>query len=302
MKRTFLSIVLIALSAAISFAENPSVLYMIGGATPGNWDWAKATEMMPVSGQDGVYSWTGNLSASDFKICVEKDVNWSGTVPFYRPTYANCEISKNGVADNKVVYTTEPDDKWMVKDAGKYTITIDTKDLTLSVVFEGEINLLEGTKALYLLGDMNGWNIDNPLACTKEADNVFVYNGKFEKDQTFQAILTPGSSNWGAAFIVPTVADCAVSPNGVEPAKFDYTTTHANMWKVTETGTYSLKFDLNNWTLSASGNVDTSVVELVTDNDAPVEYYNLQGVRVYEPANGLYLKRKGGKVSKVMIK
>ena len=37
-------------------------------------------------------------------------------------------------------------------------------------------------------------------------------------------------------------------------------------------------------------------------NDAPAEYFNLQGVRVDNPAAGLYIMRKGNKVSKVFIK
>lgn len=38
-----------------------------------------------------------------------------------------------------------------------------------------------------------------------------------------------------------------------------------------------------------------------TDN-APVEYYNLQGVRVQNPESGLYIRRQGSKVTKVLVK
>lgn len=36
--------------------------------------------------------------------------------------------------------------------------------------------------------------------------------------------------------------------------------------------------------------------------NAPVEYFNLQGVRVANPENGLYLRRQGNKVTKVIVK
>ena len=40
-----------------------------------------------------------------------------------------------------------------------------------------------------------------------------------------------------------------------------------------------------------------------TDNaNAPVEYYNLQGIRVDEPANGVYIRRQGNTVAKVLVK
>lgn len=35
---------------------------------------------------------------------------------------------------------------------------------------------------------------------------------------------------------------------------------------------------------------------------APVEYYDLQGVRVNHPANGIYIRRQGNCVSKVHVK
>lgn len=53
-------------------------------------------------------------------------------------------------------------------------------------------------------------------------------------------------------------------------------------------------FDLN--ALFASvGNV------AVDDANAPVEYYNLQGVRVQNPENGLYIRRQGKNVTKVIL-
>lgn len=43
-----------------------------------------------------------------------------------------------------------------------------------------------------------------------------------------------------------------------------------------------------------------AVVEL--DENAPVEYYNLQGVRVANPENGLYIRRQGATATKVLVK
>lgn len=36
--------------------------------------------------------------------------------------------------------------------------------------------------------------------------------------------------------------------------------------------------------------------------NAPVEYYNLSGVRVSNPQNGIFIRRQGGKATKVVIK
>lgn len=57
--------------------------------------------------------------------------------------------------------------------------------------------------------------------------------------------------------------------------------------------------------LYAYGNpTPTAVDDIAVDGDdaAPVEYYNLQGVRVDNPSNGLYIRRQGNSTMKVLIK
>lgn len=53
--------------------------------------------------------------------------------------------------------------------------------------------------------------------------------------------------------------------------------------------------------LSTSGGVE-NVNAAVAESYAPVEYYNLQGVRVDNPQPGIYIRRQGSKVSKVLLK
>ena len=45
-----------------------------------------------------------------------------------------------------------------------------------------------------------------------------------------------------------------------------------------------------------------AVEDINFDANEPVEYYNLQGVRVENPANGLYIRRQGTKATKVLVK
>ncbi len=51
----------------------------------------------------------------------------------------------------------------------------------------------------------------------------------------------------------------------------------------------------------ANGASAVSEIEAVDEDAAPV-YYNLQGVRVQNPANGIYIVKRGSKVSKVFIR
>lgn len=308
MRKIILSIIMAVAGSSIAMAENPAELYMIGGATQGEWSWNDVTVMNPVEGETGVYSYTGALKASDFKIYPERDDYWSGK-PAYHPETENCEISKTGVASDKMVLTNAQDYKWLVKDAGVYTITVNIDAMTISATYVGES---EQPKTLYLIGSLNGWSIDNPTPCESEGDNVFVYTGELQAGWIFQAMREKG--HWTADFIVPTEATPLEIPNGnvtatvnipeagLENNACQSSSDHTKAWLVEKTGTYTLKFDLNSMTLNVSPTGSTGTVELVVDENAPAEYYNLQGVRVYDPAGGLYLVRKGGKVSKVMIK
>lgn len=47
--------------------------------------------------------------------------------------------------------------------------------------------------------------------------------------------------------------------------------------------------------------VESAIKNITVDENAPVEYYNLQGIRVENPAKGLYIKRQGNTATKVIL-
>lgn len=51
------------------------------------------------------------------------------------------------------------------------------------------------------------------------------------------------------------------------------------------------------------GRIESGIETMPSDeaSDAPAEYYTIDGVRVSNPAHGLYIVRRGSKVSKVMM-
>ncbi len=86
----------------------------------------------------------------------------------------------------------------------------------------------------------------------------------------------------------------------------DYTPAAGNV--VVTNCTDAAKFDLvaADWHLEAKdGNLvlaegeTTGIDAIVADENAPVEYYNLQGIRVAEPSNGIFIRRQGNKTTKV---
>lgn len=53
--------------------------------------------------------------------------------------------------------------------------------------------------------------------------------------------------------------------------------------------------------ITVSDNLVTGIESVVKDSNAPVEYFNLQGVKVNAPENGVFIKRQGNKVTKVVL-
>lgn len=65
-----------------------------------------------------------------------------------------------------------------------------------------------------------------------------------------------------------------------------------NKWDATATRTARI----DDITIPTSG-----VEETIINENAPVEYFNLQGVKVVNPSNGIFIKRQGGKATKVVL-
>lgn len=108
-------------------------LYMVGSATPGGWSLDNATELTPVDGQEGVYSWEGKLLPGEMKACFTRDFG----AEFYRPDKDGVTISKDGVSDPKMIFRAgEPDYKWNVTDEGTYVVTLDTKNMTITTTYK----------------------------------------------------------------------------------------------------------------------------------------------------------------------
>ena len=51
----------------------------------------------------------------------------------------------------------------------------------------------------------------------------------------------------------------------------------------------------NQWT-------GTGIDEIETNENAPIEYYNLQGIKIVTPQNGIFIKVKGNNASKITLK
>lgn len=56
------------------------------------------------------------------------------------------------------------------------------------------------------------------------------------------------------------------------------------------------------FTPAGQSGLDDIQVEEIEDENAPVEYFNLQGMKVENPENGMFIRRQGKKVQKIIIR
>lgn len=232
-------------------AEN---LYIVGSATPNGWNIDAPTQLEKKS--DYIFVYEGELKADDFKACIETG-SWD--VPFVRPATDGCKISKSGVESSDFVFTTSPDNKWKVVDAGIYRLTFDLEHWTITAEFLSELdepdepgvnNPIE-TETLFMIGDAtpNGWSMDNASEFVKDASNKYIF--------TWEGQLVPGTlkacterdGTFSCPFLRPSAANVEISSAGVAASDFVYTKDPDDQWKVTEAGVYRITFDLEHWTI-----------------------------------------------------
>lgn len=244
-------------------------LYMIGEATDGGWSLDDATVVEASADNEKIYVWEGELGRGSLKASHEKDFS----APFYRPATANCEISENGVASHDMVYTTEPDDQWLVTTAGMYRLTFNTEAMTFNAEYlEGSATL----PTLYMIGDATagGWSLDAATEITTTTENLYVWEGDL-KTGTFKASFT---KDFGADFYRPTTADCEVSVNGVASKEMTLSASPDDQWKVVDAGKYRLTFDIANMTFDAvclEGGSTTTLPTLYMIGDATAGGWSL---------------------------
>ena len=110
-----------------------SALYILGDATPYGWSLASCVSLTQDAENKYRFSTTVDLAVGEMKACLlNEDNNWGQ--PFIHPTVADCAISKSGVANPDFnFYAGDPDNKWKVTEAGKYTLVFDLQNYTLQV-------------------------------------------------------------------------------------------------------------------------------------------------------------------------
>jgi hypothetical protein len=121
----------------------------------------------------------------------------------------------------------------------------------------------------FVLGDI----LLEDVSVVKDAEGTSIYSG-FADDMSF----------WSGQIIADVTLTGTISAEGIMSMTIDV------MWEG----------------IPIRGTITTNEVDgveaVVVDENAPTIYYNLQGVKVANPENGVFIKVQGNKASKVLVK
>ena len=170
----------------------------------------------------------------------------------------------------------------------------------------GNITKYEAESSLFPTAVGDGFILATSGLQATPSESFIIRDGEVKPMYDYLLALEPELKDWlEAAFIHKIeIYDPATDEIGELEAKFTGIAVASrdlkvlaisviNAWNYDDNAplTYAYVFDFSE---GAVNNVS------VSNNEAPVEYYNLQGVRIAEPAHGIYIRRQGTEVSKII--
>ena len=123
-----------------------TALWLVGSATPGGWSIGDGVMLSPDADNPTVFKATVNLVEGEMKIAVNNQTGFGQT--FYL---------RDTTDDTKMVFGGD-DNKWYITKAGKYDVTVDVVNMTISITETSSTGISSAesasgvTTALYDLG------------------------------------------------------------------------------------------------------------------------------------------------------
>lgn len=308
--KNFYSIAAVALMAMAANAQNGAPLYITGqgftpewsAVEPNEFTWDAATSTYVFEGENlssfAISTAKGSEEASAWDVfngnrmqatAIDKNGQW-------------CDLTA-GTSNILAPYPTVAPSKGKIEvkgDLSQVKITMESAQTSWGV---------------YIRGGMNNWlngddwaaqRADWQLKPDPNDENTYYLNLKDGQVIEAEVDFKIADQNW--AWVNFGLGDGNTDPRELDvPSTLDYN--GATNITLAEECTGSVVIVLNpeglmepaEITFSNDPYMPSGVASIVTeDENAPVKYFNMQGVQIDEPANGLYIQVKGSKSVKVI--
>lgn len=280
-------------AVVVAIGASAQSLYIFGsfnGWTPG--------ESIEMWNDNGVYTIEDIEfgAGGNFAVATVQSSDW-GLVNANRYGFA----TDNAIATEGVeMPIVKGEGAMQVPSAGIYNIYVNLSAMTVTVKKAGEV-AVNVPKQLYVMGNLSvgSWDPATAVELTKEG-NLFYGEVTFTGagDGYSYFAIAGAKGDWttvNANRFAPIAGEVEFNLNDkVEFGKGEAA------FKVAAEGVYYVNVDFDNLTLWVSS--EPAGIESIEVENAPAVYYNLQGVEVVNPQNGLYIVKRGNKVSKQLIK
>ena len=278
----------------------PAKMLLIGDAT--GWLDGKEATMTTVS--SGVYTYTLDLAKdANFRFMSAEGASWDSTDQ-WGGSEADYSFAETKIGSNTLV---KGKGNFRASEAGTFTVKCDLTNMTMTLTkgggnddpIVGPGNDLPAK--LYLVGAYCDWTFENAKPFTKNG-NVYTLETTIPEGEWK---IDDGTWEWGFGN--------TITVNASTPVDAWFNAPEANFTSGSDiagkTGLITLKVvdgsAVEGSSTPAVLTVTTgtsSSADFVLADDSEAIYFNLQGQKVANPANGIYVKVVNGKASKVYVK
>lgn len=289
MKNLLLATAFAAMACPL-YAEVANTLFLIGEPA-GGWDTAKGIEMTKTA--DGVFETDVELKGKN-SFGFVKELNSNGDWGAFNGCRYTPEAAGTVPVDgeNKMIYTGDGTDYSWDLGAGTYHFKVDTNAMVFILSGAGDEPPVVQHGDLYFTGEVNNWGFTDEYIMSTADGEVYVYEtGVIRGGVPFKL----SDKSWKPAY---TTLKEDMEANQT----YDVVTGDGlgNMAFASDVEDAVLTLDTKAMKLTVSGT--SGVGNISVETVGGTEYFNLQGVRVAEPVSGLYIVRRGTKVSKEYIR
>lgn len=279
------------LAASTLTVQAADRLLIVGEAVWGGWSIDNSIVMMKDETNPDLFTARVQLKAnSDFKFLTE--TSWGALE--YRAGDSNVTLT-DGVAATLVSSDDNSNDnKFQVTETANYDIVCDlsAKKLTVTKAAYQE-NEIKHT-ALWLIGSATPgeWDLGKGVKISPKADNPMVFVGTADLKEGEMKIAVNNQTGFGQTFY-----QCDATNNTKMVFGGD-----DNKWSITKAAKYIIEADTKNLTISITEDTGTGIADIASETEAQTEWFTLSGVKVAQPANGVFVKRQGKKIVKVLVR
>ena len=293
MKLNLRKVLAVVMTVVAAFSVSAQNLYIFGSFN--GWDPANSIEMWQENGvyimEDIEFGAGGN-----FGLATIQSSDWDAV----NANRYGFEEDNAKAVEGQAMKIVKGAGAIQVPAAGIYNIYVNLSAMTVTLKKSGDV-VINVPNQLYAVGNLSAgsWDPATAVELTKEG-NIFYGEVTFTGagDGYSYFAVSGGKGDWtsvNAARFAPVAGEVAFNLD--EKVEFDR---GEAAFKVVAEGTYFINVDFDSMTVWVSS--EAAGVEAIEVETATPVYYNLQGVEVANPQNGLFIVKQGNKVSKQIIK